>query len=89
MGTTADDPTACDEERARLREAGWSFTEHPTAQACGREGWVVSGTRGGRNIRVQDDDRSDAWGDALLLAAMAGAAAAEEPPGPAFLERAW
>jgi hypothetical protein len=52
-----DDPTVCDEERARLRSVGLSFSEHPTAQARGQEGWVVSGSMGGRRIRAVDDDR--------------------------------
>jgi hypothetical protein len=73
-----DDPTACDEERARQRAVGWSFSEHLTAQASGRNGWVVSGTRGGRRIRVVDDDRSDAWGTTLILAVVLGTAASGE-----------
>jgi hypothetical protein len=76
------DPTVCDEERARLRAVGWSFSEHLTAQANGREGWVVSGTQGGRRIRAVDDDRSDAWGTALILAAVTGTAATGGPPEP-------
>jgi len=76
------DPTVCDEERARLSAVGWSFSEHPTAQESGREGWVVSGTRGGRRIRAVDDERSDAWGTALILAAVTGTAASGGPPEP-------
>jgi hypothetical protein len=79
------DLTACDEERVRLRAVGWSFSEHLTVQASGREGWVVSGTRGGRRFRVVDDDRSDAWGTALILAALAETAMCgvlAEPPSP-------
>ena len=52
----------------RLRAMGWSFSEHQTAQECGRVGWVVSGTRDGQSIRALDDDRSDAWGTARILA---------------------
>jgi hypothetical protein len=80
MGCTPDDPTVCDEERARLRVAGWIFSEHPTAQANGREGWVVSGARGGQRVRAVDDDRSVAWGAALILVAVAGTAASGGPP---------
>ena len=69
MRSSPDDPTVCDEERTRLIAIGWSFSEHLTAQESGREGWVVSGTRSGRRIRVVDDERSDAWGTALILAA--------------------
>jgi hypothetical protein len=87
MGVPPDEPTACDEERARLREAGWSFSEHLTSQASGREGWVVSGTRDGRRIRVADDDRSDAWGAALILAAVTGAGASGGPPEPPLPDR--
>lgn len=78
----SDPPTACDEERARLRDAGWSFSEHLTAQASGGEGWVISGSRGGRRIRVVDGDRSEAWGQALILAAVIRGAAAGVPPEP-------
>jgi hypothetical protein len=74
-----DDPTVCDEERARLRAVGWCFSEHLTAQANGQAGWVVSGTRGGRRIRAVDDDRSDAWGTVLILAAVMGTAASGGP----------
>jgi hypothetical protein len=74
--------TACDEERIRLREADWSFTEHLTPQAGGRVGWVVRGTRDGRTILVADDDRSDAWGTALILAAVTGAGGSGGPPEP-------
>ncbi len=84
-GTAArppDDPTACDEERARLSALGWSFSEHLTPRASGREGWVVSGTRGGRRIRAVDDDRSDAWGTALILAVVTGTAASGGTPEP-------
>ena len=68
MRSSPDDPTVFDEERVRLRAMGWSFSEHRTAQQGGRMGWVVSGTRGRRRIRALDDDRSDAWGTALILA---------------------
>ena len=68
MRSSPDDPTVCDEERIRLRAMGWLFSEHLTAQESGRVGWVVSGTRRGRRIRAVDDDRSDAWGTALILA---------------------
>ena len=78
-GGSPDDPTVCDEERARLSEAGWSFSEHMTVQASGREGWLVSGTRGGRRIRAVDHDRSDAWGVALILATVLGPAASGAP----------
>jgi hypothetical protein len=64
------DPTACDEERARLTASGWFFSEHPTAQASGRVGWVVSGTLDGRRIRAVNDHPSDAWATALILAAV-------------------
>ncbi len=66
--SSPDDPTVFDEEQMRLRAMGWSFSEHQTAQESGRVGWVVSGTRRGRRIRALDDDRSDAWGTALILA---------------------
>jgi hypothetical protein len=69
------DPTARDEEYARLRAVGWSFSEYPMAEASGRVGWAVSGTRGGRRIRAVDDDPSDAWATALILAAVTGTAA--------------
>jgi hypothetical protein len=82
MAAPPDDPTVCDEERARLTAVGWAFSEHLTAQASGLEGWVVSGTRGGRRIRAVDDDRSDAWGTVLILAAVTGTAASGEPPEP-------
>ncbi len=75
IGGQPVDPTACDEERARLRAVGWSFSEYPTAQASGRVGWVVSGTLGGRRIRAVDDDPSDAWATALILAAVTATAA--------------
>jgi hypothetical protein len=75
MGGSPDDPTACDEERARLRAVGWLFSEHLTAQESGREAWVVSANRGRRRIRAVDDDRSDAWGTVLILAAVTGTAA--------------
>jgi hypothetical protein len=68
MRGSPEDPTAFDEERMRLRAMGWSFSEHKTVQQSGRVGWVVSGTRHGRRIRALDDDRSDAWGTALILA---------------------
>ncbi len=77
-----DDPTVCDEERARLKQAGWYFSEHRTAQASGREGWVVSGTEGGRRVQAVDDDRSDAWGDVLILAAVIGTAGSGAPTKP-------
>ena len=35
---------------------------------------MVSGTEGGRRIQTVDDDRSDAWGSALILAAVIGTA---------------
>ena len=66
--SSLEDPTVCDLERIRLRAMGWLFSEHLTAQESGREGWVVSGTRGEQRIRAVDDDRSDAWGTALILA---------------------
>jgi hypothetical protein len=75
------EPTACDEERARLGGSGWSFSEHPTALAGGRAGWVVSGSRGGQRIRAADEDRSVAWGTALLLAATDPTASAGRPEG--------
>lgn len=81
---TPDDPTVCDEERARLRADGWCFSEHPTAQVSGRDGWVVSGTRGARTIHAVDDHRSDAWAEALILAVVLGPAASggasQRPP---------
>ena len=70
--SSTEDPTVSTEERVRLRAEGWSFSEHATAQASGWEGWVVCGTRGGQSIRVQDDDCSEAWGEALILTALAG-----------------
>jgi hypothetical protein len=79
-GGSPGDPTVCDEERARLKNEGWSFSEHATAQASGLKGWVVSGNRGELRIRTVDDDRSDAWGEALILAAVMGTVAG---PGPA------
>jgi hypothetical protein len=82
MGGPPDDPTVCDEERARLRAVGWTFSEHLTAQARGREAWVVSGTQGGRRIRAVDDDRSDAWGTVLILATVTETAASGGPPEP-------
>ncbi len=82
MRSSPDDPTVCDEERTRLTATGWSFSEHRTAQESGRDGWVVSGSQCGRKIRTVDDDRSDAWGTALILAAVTGAAAPGSPPGP-------
>ena len=82
MGGPPHDPTACDGRRARLRAAGWSFSEHPTALASGRKGWAVSGTRGGQRIRVVDDNRSDAWGTAMILTAVTGMAASGAPPQP-------
>ncbi len=72
-GTTPsspDDPTVRDEECTRLTALGWSFSEHLTPHESGREGWVVSGTQGLRKIRAVDDDRFDAWGTALILAAV-------------------
>jgi hypothetical protein len=68
MRSSPEDPTVSDEERVRLRAMGWLFSEHQTAQQSGRVGWVVSGTWRGRTIRALDDDRSDAWGLALILA---------------------
>jgi hypothetical protein len=82
MRGSPDDPTVCDEERARLTQAGWCFTEHLTAQASGREGWVVSGMRGGRRVRAVDDERVDAWGSALILAAVSGTATSGGPTEP-------
>jgi hypothetical protein len=79
LGGLPNDPSVCDEERARLKQAGWSFTEHATAQARGRKGWVVSGTQGGRRIQAVDDDRLDAWGTALILAAVIGTAPSGAP----------
>jgi hypothetical protein len=70
-----DDPSACDEERTRLTQTGWSFSEHATVQESGRDGWVISGTKGQERVRAVDDDRSDAWGVALILAAVIGTAA--------------
>ena len=81
MGSPADDPTVCDEERARLRAVGWFFSEHLTAQASGREGWVVGATRGRRRIRAVDDNRSDAWGTVLILAALTATAPSGGPSG--------
>ena len=72
MRGSPDDPTVCDEERARLKQAGWSFTDHPTAQANGRAGWAVSGSRGARQVRTTDEDRSGAWGAVLILAGLIG-----------------
>jgi hypothetical protein len=74
-----DDPTVCDEERTRLRALGWSFSEHLTAKASGRDGWVVSGTRSGQSVRAVENNRSEAWGTALILAAVTG------PTSPALL----
>ena len=68
LRSSPDDPTVFDEERMRLSAIGWAFSEHQTAQQSGRLGWVVSGTRRGQRIRALDDDRSDAWGTALILA---------------------
>jgi hypothetical protein len=70
MRSSPEDPTVSDEERMRLGAMGWSFSEHQTAQQSGRVGWVVSGTWRGRTIRALDDDRSDAWGTALILASV-------------------
>ena len=72
MVGSPDDPTVCDEERARLTQIGWSFSEHATSQASGRDGWVISGTNGEQRVRAEEDDRSDAWGAALILAAVIG-----------------
>ncbi len=71
---------SCDGELARLRLAGWSFSEHPTARQSGRVGWVISGSRGDRRIQVVDDDRLDAWGEALILVAVAEPLASESAP---------
>jgi hypothetical protein len=70
MRSSPDDPTVRDLERARLKAMGWSFSEHLTAQESGLEGWVVSGSRSGRSIRSLEDDRSEAWAIALILAAV-------------------
>jgi hypothetical protein len=83
-----DDPTVRDLERIRLSAMGWSFSEHLTAQESGRVGWVVSGTRGERQIRAMDDDCSDAWGTALILAAVMTTAASGELCGVATLRPA-
>lgn len=80
MGGFPNDPTVCDEARDRLRTAGWSFSEHPTAQASGLEGWVISGTLGDKRIRVVEDDRSDAWGQALILATVLGSVSSRVHP---------
>jgi hypothetical protein len=79
MRGSPDDSTVCDEERASLRAAGWSFCEHRTAQPTGRERWVVSGSAGGQRIQAVEDDRSDAWGSALILATVIGTAPSEPP----------
>lgn len=81
LGGAPDEPSVRAEECARLREAGWSFSEHLTAQANGLDGWVVSGARGGRRVRCVDDNRSAAWSAALILAALAGMEASGGPPG--------
>jgi len=86
-GGSPDDPTVCDEERARLTQAGWSFSEHPTAQASGRDGWVICGTNCERRVRAVDDDRSDAWGAALILAAVMRTAASGGPTEPRARDR--
>ena len=74
-----NDPTVCEEERASLRAAGWSFSEHRTAQASGREGWVVAASALGQSVQAVEDNRSDAWGAALILATVSGTAPAEPP----------
>jgi hypothetical protein len=80
--SSTDDPTVCDEERARFKAMGWSFSEHLTAQENGREGWVVSGNWGGRRIRAMEDDRADAWATVLILAAVTRTAASGRPNDP-------
>jgi hypothetical protein len=77
--SSTDDPTVCDEERARLKSMGWSFSEHLTAQENGLEGWVVSGTWCGRKIRAMEDDRADAWATVLILAAVTRLQPEERP----------
>jgi hypothetical protein len=68
--SSPDDPTVRDEECTRLTAMGWSFSEHLSQEESGRDGWVVSATHGPRRIRAVDDDRFDAWGTALILAAV-------------------
>jgi hypothetical protein len=77
MKESPDEPTVCEEERASLRAAGWSFSEHRTAQASGRAGWVVAASAGGQSIQAVDENRLDAWGAALILATVSGTAPTE------------
>jgi hypothetical protein len=79
-GSSPDDPTVRDEERARLRAMGWSFTEHLTAQQDGTDGWVVDANWRGRRIRIEQEDRADAWGTVLILAAETSVAESGGPP---------
>jgi hypothetical protein len=82
MLSSPDDPTVCDEERTRLKAMGWSFSEHLTALATGRDGWVVSGTRSGQKVRAVENDRSEAWSTALILAAVTGTSSSALPSAP-------
>jgi hypothetical protein len=77
--SSPDDPSVCDEERTRLKAIGWSFSEHIAALANGGDGWVVSGTRSGQRVRAEENDRCEAWGTALILAAVTGTNASALP----------
>ena len=73
-----DDPTVFEEEFVRMRNAGWAFSEHQTVQENGVVGWVVSGSRDTLNIRSEHRDRSEAWGQTLILASVLWSTAPEE-----------